>query len=128
LQTITEILLGRPTQVTCERCKSTYNNETWHDFMAKKLKQFDIGERDKDLIIKIKMTLNRDARVEFVHSAKYYNPNEPRNLFKGTEAEANLSIEKILEKKTDDWLSLNWINAYKYYLVAVRDLIYLKYF
>jgi hypothetical protein len=129
LQTIAEIILGRPIQSYCEYCKNTHNEETWYDFLVRKLAQYDISEQEKSLVIKVKMALN-DARVEFVHNAKYYNPNETCNLFIDSDkiVQANLSIEKILEKKTDDWISLNWINAYKFYLVAVRNLIYLKYF
>ena len=129
LQTIAEMLLGRPTQIYCKHCESAHNNEPWDDFLVKKLEQYDISEQEKRLIIEVKMALN-NARVKFVHNAKYYNPNERRNLFIDNDkiAEANLSIEQILETKTADWLSLNWINAYQFYLVAVRNLVYLKYF
>jgi len=129
LQTIVDTLLGQPKQSYCEHCKRNHNAETWNDFLARSLKEYHISENEICMITRVRMTLN-DARVKFIHHAKYYNPNEPRNLIEdaGKIAEANLSIEQVLDKNNDTWTSIDWLNVYQCYLLIVRNLIYLQYF
>ena len=129
LQTIVDSLLGQPNESLCKYCRRTHYDESWDNFLGKKLREYKISDQDIHLITKVKMALNKE-RGKFVHHAKYYNPNDPCNLIKdlAKTAEANSNIEQILEKKTEDWLNLDWINAYQFYIVAVRNLIYLKFF
>jgi hypothetical protein len=129
LQIIVDALLGQPKQVLCKQCMRCHNELEWPDFLDKKLNKYDLSDGEKDLIIRMRTALNQ-PRARFVHHASYYNPFEPLNLVKDWEnlSEANSGIEQILEKNPIDWLGTNWMNAYQFYLIAVRNLIFLEYF
>ncbi len=107
--------------------------EDWNSFLKKRLNEYGITDSDYiSLITKIRKTLTKDARVKYVHHAKYYNPNEPRNIIAdfqaGGNSNYNFDIKEVLDQDTNSWKSMDWINMYNVYQICVRNLIYSKYF
>ena len=132
LQTILDALLGQPKQSYCRYCKSSRNGETWDAFLERRLREYNITDPDEiRLIIRIKKALN-DARVKFIHHAKYYNPKELRNIVEDIRddrlSDYKFDINSVLAKKNESWRTLDWDNVYRIYSVMVRNLIYFKYF
>jgi hypothetical protein len=131
LQTIFEALIGQPKESICEHCGKSRYVEEWDVFLEKRLKEYGIADLNTSLIIKIKKILNRKARIEFVHSAGYYNPYDLRGrvaIQTNEHGEYNADIHEVLSKKSDSWNDVDWMNVYSVYSVIVRNLIYGRYF
>ena len=133
LQTIFETLIGVPSSTKCGLCGTDHYNEDWETFLGRQLKEYGITNLDDiHLIVKIKTTLNKIARVKYVHYAKYFNPNELQNIAMeirdGKYSDNNISVNQILETKPELWRIIDWNNVYMAYSVLVRNLMYLKNF
>jgi len=133
LQTIFETLLGEPKSSKCCHCGMPRYVEDWDVFLEKRLKKYSITDPDDiSLITKIKKTLNKVARVKYVHHSDYYNPNELRNIVADIQADGysdyKFDINQVLAKQTKYWRTIDWENVYAVYLVCVRNLIYTRYF
>lgn len=132
LQTIFETLTGKPSEEKCNYCKISHYVESWEIFLERHMKDYGYEPEDIRMIIKIKGVLNTIARVKYVHNSKYYNPYEIKNLIidtqTGEKPENDLSVNQIINKKSDSWRGIDWINLYNSYLIIVRNLIYMKFF
>ena len=133
MQTIFETLLGEPKSSKCSHCGMPRYVEDWDVFLEKRLKKYGITDPDDiSLITKIKKTLNKVARVKYVHHSDYYNPNELRNIVADIQADGysdyKFDINQVLAKQTKYWRTIDWENIYVVYLVCVRNLIYTRYF
>ena len=133
LQTIFETLIGNPKSLRCRHCGISYYVEDWDVFLEKCLKEYGITDPDDIcLITKIKKTLNKVARVKYIHNSDYYNPNELRNIVADMQTDGHsdykFDINQVLVKKNDSWKSIDWINVCTSYQFFVRNLIYSKYF
>jgi hypothetical protein len=102
--------------------------------MENSLREYGIiNPDDIFLITKIRKTLNKVARVKYVHHSDYYNPHDPRNILTSKSnnevpTNNNLGIAQILNKPVKTWTGIEWLNVYSIYEVIVQNLIYLKYF
>jgi hypothetical protein len=133
LQTIFETLIGSPKSSKCSRCGMNYYVEDWDQFIESHLKEYKIISTDDINLIKIiKTTLNKVARREYVHNAKYYNPYELKNIWVDFQTEGNsiytTDISQVLGQKSNSWKGIDWINIYMFYQLCVRNVIYSKYF
>jgi len=132
LQTIFETLIGVPKTLKCGNCGMSHYIENWNTFLDGRLKDYGITEPDDiQMITKIKGALNEIARVKYVHASKYFDPSSPyiiiKDIKKNEQSDNNPSIKQIMEMNPSSWSSINWLNIYDFYLVLVRNLIYLKY-
>jgi hypothetical protein len=134
LHTIFDTIVGIPKTSKCSVCGLDKHVEDWDVFIGKRLKEYGFIDPDViSLIIKIRKTLNKAARVKYVHHSNYYNPRDPRNLiaeFSANEGNSSYTtdIHQVLNKQSNSWKAIDWENILFVYLLLERNLIYLKYF
>ena len=135
LQTIYETILGEPKRERCVGCGIDRYIETWQNFQKRRLKEKGIeDEKDIDLIIKIKDTLNHVARVKYIHRSQGLDTWRKllQEISNGTHFHSNspykTNLEDILSVDYDKWAAIDWDNIYIFYQYIVKLLIYLEYF
>ncbi len=128
LQTVFETIVGKPEEKKfC--CGFSHFVEPWKDFLSKNLKGMGVHENDIDFIIKIKMFLNKQARVKYIHNSKYLNPFKLtlEELKKGLPIKPSKNLPGLLKKGPSKWTGLDWENVCASYKNIVKYMIWLKY-
>jgi hypothetical protein len=132
LQTICDTMLGEPKKSRCSHCKQDTNVESWDAFLGKRLRELGIKDPEEILLVaKVRKTLNRPARVQYIHYSRYLNPWDLRNMDKNIrtgESAYEFDLDDVFKTETSSWRPLDWANLYDLYVVLVRNLIFAKYF
>ena len=136
LQTILETIVGKPEEGK-QACGKNHLKEEWKPFLTRKFGDRGFENNDIDLMVKIKTTLSRAARVKYTHFSKQLNTWQKSleelktgSQFMNGKSEYTTNFNDILDNtlKVKDWSSLDWDNVYNLYQVIVKRLIYSEYF
>lgn len=128
LQTIFETIMGTPEQEKLA-CGKYHYKEEWRPFLERKLAEKEIrGKNEIDLIIQIKNSLNREARVKYAHNSKQMNVWEKtlEDCKTGNHTTGEFVVANIIKKRNKT--GQDWENLYYTYLTIIKLLIYLEYF
>jgi hypothetical protein len=139
LQTIFETLLGKPKVNKCDKCHTDKYIEEWPVYLHRKLNRYNtnISEDEISLIIKVKTTLNRLARVKYIHHSEYLNTSEKMtaDLLSGRYDKKIYSssvcyvpdLNGILKNNDKEWQSADWEHIFYIYQNIVKKVIYLMF-
>lgn len=137
LQTVFETITGNPESKQCPKCKRDRYVEEWKPYLTKRLSEKGIiSQNEIDLMITIKMLLNNQSRVRYIHHSSQLNTWQ-KTLHeiktgdyhhKGEESYST-NLDDILTKrlKANSWSGLDWENVYSLYGTLVKRLIFFEY-
>ena len=130
LQTIFDTLIGKPTTKKCVHCDSDVYTEDWDIFMEKRLKELGIIDPNAiRSISKVKKTLNKAARVKYIHNAASLNPHDPRILpVTYANGQYETDFDQVFKKRSDSWNRVDWMNVNELYKHIVRNIIHIYFF
>jgi hypothetical protein len=101
--------------------------------MTRKLKDLGVEDSEIKFILKIKKTLNKAARVKYVHNSSHLNTSEKmiQDIKNGCHYDGQnyytTDFDKILKMNVDKWAAIDWLNVFNCYQNIVKKLIYISF-